>query len=143
MPVLPGGFVGGAEGYFSVMRTLSVGTTWVDIDVRAPAFSGEADVNAMLVAEGFTVTDLQERGLLRSLRVMSLHATQDAYVTEVGTVGESTVNPTTAYMTAPARGPGVVRVYTGARQRRKAQVRGAGAATILNVEISFDIPPAE
>ena len=141
MPGFTDGFVGTGEGYFRVARQQTLGTNWEHIDVRDAAFVARADVQEQLALEGLTSADLVARGILRSARLMSLHATQDAYITDRGTAASTTVNPTDAYLTAPARGPTVVALYPASRRITKCQVRGAGAGTTVQVEIQFDIPP--
>lgn len=135
------GFTSGSPfGFFSVVRTVSLGTTWQDFDVRDPAFSGEADVNAQLVAAGKTAADLQANGVLRSFSIANAHATQDAYLTEFGTEGGVSVNPADAYATVKPSGA-LTRFHHPRRGLTKTQLRGAGASTTVSVEITFDVLP--
>jgi hypothetical protein len=148
MPRLPNGFVGSSEGYFSVVRTLLLGVDWQDFDVRDATFANEADVAAQLAGElgpdgaALAPADLIERGILRSFRLMTLSDAQDSYLTEVGTVGGSIVTPASAYLTAPAQGPTLERVWRADRQMTKVQIRGEGIDTSVQVEVTFDVPPS-
>lgn len=149
MPRIPNGFVGGSEGYFSVVRTLTLGINWQDFDVRDATFASEADVVAQVTLElgrgapapYLGAADVIARAVLRSFRLMTLHESQDSYLTEAGTVGATTVTPSSAYLTAPAQGPTLTRVWQADRQVTKVQIRGEAADTTVQVEVTFDIPP--
>lgn len=145
MPLLPASFgftASSPYGFISVTRSVTLGTSWTEIDVRNAAFSGEADVNAQLVALGLTAADLQVRGVLRSLSVVNLHASQSVYSTEAATPTTTTTNPPEAYATINP-GTALTRFHHPRRGLTSSKLRGSGASTTVTYELTLDVIPED
>ena len=130
-------------GAFGIELSLSLTTTWSEIDVRSETFASRLDVLAALAVGGVSKAQLKASGIIRQIDIQNRDNADGVELSRCATAGGSSApSPSDAYVVAMINGGAVSRIFATREEVQKVQIRTSTGTGAANAVLRFDVPVA-